>query len=108
MRRREDWVKCAAFAIFAILVATTIMILIEVVGGRTVAWMLGIGCLAGVGYWWWCKRCEGRAKNEETEKREAPNAEYKHDMTREERRDLSKTMRELEEQFKKPAKEKPP
>lgn len=103
MRRREDWIKCAAFAILAVLVAMFVMMLVKFVGGRAVAMMLGTGCVAGVCYWWWCKRSEGRAK-----KKEAPSAEYNHDLTRAERKDLSREMRELEEQLKKSTKKKLP
>ncbi len=103
MRRSEDWVRLGAFAIFAMLFVAAVTMLVTIAGVRAAAMMLGIGCVAGLGYWRWCVRREGQVK-----KREAPSAEYDHNLTREERQDLNKKMLELEEQLKKPAKRKPP
>jgi Flp pilus assembly protein TadB len=105
MRRSEDWVKLGAFAILAMLAATTVLFLIEFVGGRTVAMLFGVGVVAGACYWACGKRSEGRGKRrQEAKKKEAPSAEYNHDLTRKERRELSKEMRELEAQWEKPSK----
>lgn len=107
MRRREDWIKLAAYAILAALVATFGVMITQLFGWKTSVAILGAGFVAGGSYWWWCKRVVERTKKEE-KKKNAPQAEYNHDLTREERRELSKEMRELEEQLKKQSKRKPP